>query len=50
MFWQGPSLGFDFGGEGARTMMLIYSLPATEAIYHRFAGIDGSAYLLAGSA
>src|SRR5262249_55235363 len=21
VFWQGPSLGFDFGGEGARTMM-----------------------------
>ena len=32
VFWQGPSVGFDFGGEGARTMMLIYSLPATDAI------------------
>jgi hypothetical protein len=29
VFWQGPSLGWDFGGEGARTMMLIYNLPAT---------------------
>ena len=48
VFWQGPSLGFDFGGEGARTMMLIYSLPATEAIYQRFAGIDGSAYFVGG--
>jgi len=48
VFWQGPSVGFDFGGEGARTMMLVYSLPATEAIYQRFAGIDGSAYFVGG--
>jgi len=48
VFWQGPSVGFDFGGEGARTMMLIYSLPATDAIYQRFAGIDGSAYFVGG--
>jgi hypothetical protein len=47
VYWQGPSLGFDFGGDGARTMMLVYSLPATEAIYQRFIGIDGSAYRLA---
>ena len=46
--WQGPSLGFDFGGEGARTMMLVYNLPATDAIYQRFAGIDGSAYFVGG--
>src|SRR5262249_32572052 len=48
VFWQGPTLGWDFGGEGARTMMLVYNLPATEAIYQRFAGIDGSAYLVGG--
>ena len=45
VFWQGPSVGWDFGGEGARTMMLAYSLPATAAIYQRFAGISGSALL-----
>src|SRR5215471_5559585 len=48
VFWQGPSLGFDFGGQGARTMMLVYSLPATEAIYQRFVGIEGSAYFVGG--
>jgi hypothetical protein len=48
VFWQGPTLGWDFGGDGARTMMLVYSLPATEAIYQRFAGIDGSAYFIGG--
>ena len=48
VFWEGPSVGFDYGGEGARTMMLVYNLPATEAIYQRFAGIDGSAYFIGG--
>jgi hypothetical protein len=48
VYWQGPTVGWDIGGEGARTMMLIYSLPATRAIYQRFAGIDGSAYLVGG--
>lgn len=48
VFWEGPSVGFDTGGEGARTMMLVYNLPSTEAIYQRFAGIDGSAYFIGG--
>jgi hypothetical protein len=48
VFWEGPSIGFDTGGEGARTMMLVYNLPATEGIYQRFAGIDGSAYFIGG--
>src|SRR6266436_9168496 len=48
VFWQGPSLGYDFGVDGARTMMLIYNLPATDAIYQRFAGIGGSAYFVGG--
>jgi hypothetical protein len=48
VYWQGPSVGWDFGGEGARTMMLVYSLPATQAIYQRFGGVDGSAYVVGG--
>jgi hypothetical protein len=48
VFWEGPSIGFDTGGEGARTMMLVYNLPQTDAIYQRFGGIDGSAYFIGG--
>ena len=48
VFWQGPTVGWDFGGDGARTMMLVYRQPATPAIYQRFAGIDGSAYFIGG--
>ena len=36
------------GGDGARTMMLVYDLPATDAIYQRFVGIEGSAYFVGG--
>jgi hypothetical protein len=48
VYWQGPTLGFDAGADGARTMMLVYNLPRTEAIFERFGGVDGSAYLVGG--
>jgi hypothetical protein len=48
IFWQGPSVGFDFGGDGARTMMLVYKMPSVDSLYRRFAGVDGSAYLIGG--
>jgi hypothetical protein len=48
VYWQGPTLGFDAGADGARTMMLVYNLPRTEAIFERFGGIDGSAYFIGG--
>jgi len=48
VFWQGPSIGFDAGADGARTMMLVYNLPRTEAIFERFGGINGSAYFIGG--
>ena len=48
LFWQGPSLGFDAGGDGDRTMMLVYNLPERRAIFNRFGGVDGSAYFIGG--
>jgi hypothetical protein len=48
VFWQGPSLGFDAGADGDRTMMLVYSLPAVNAVFRRFGGVDGSAYFVGG--
>ncbi|SUB02510.1 Protein of uncharacterised function (DUF1134) [Pannonibacter phragmitetus] len=48
IFWQGPSIGWDFGGDGARVMMLIYNLPVVEDIYRRYVGVNGSAYLVGG--
>ena len=48
VYWQGPSVGLDYGADGDRTMMLVYNLPAVDAIYRRFGGIDGSAYFVGG--
>ncbi|MBW9065295.1 DUF1134 domain-containing protein [Rhizobium herbae] len=48
VFWQGPSLGIDWGGQGSRAMMLVYNLPAVPSLYKRFGGVSGSAYVVAG--
>jgi hypothetical protein len=48
VFWQGPSLGFDYGADGAHTMMLVYNLPQAGAIFDRFLGVAGSAYFVGG--
>lgn len=48
VFWQGPSLGWDFGGEGSRVMMLVYNLDDVSNLYNRFGGVAGSAYVVAG--
>jgi hypothetical protein len=48
VYWQGPSIGWDVGGDGNRTMMLVYDLPNSLSIYRRYAGVNGSAYLVGG--
>ena len=48
VYWEGPSIGFDAGANGDRTMMLVYGLPSTQAIFQRFGGVDGSAYFIGG--
>jgi hypothetical protein len=48
VFWQGPSIGFDFGAEGSRTMMLVYNLNSVETLYQRYAGVSGSAFVIGG--
>lgn len=48
IFWQGPSVGFDFGGNGSRAMVLVYNSDQPEDLYDRFIGVDGSAYLVGG--
>lgn len=48
VFWQGPSLGIDYGGNGTRAMMLVYNLPDINSLYARFGGVSGSAYVVAG--
>ncbi len=48
VFWQGPSLGYDFGAAGSKSLTLVYNLQYPSQIYERFAGVDGSAYFIGG--
>ena len=48
LYWQGPSVGFDWGGNAAKVFTLIYDLPNESAIFQRFPGVEGSAYFVAG--
>ncbi len=48
VFWQGPSVGYDAGAEGSKTMILVYNLRDTAEIYERFGGVQGAAYLVGG--
>ena len=48
VFWQGPTAGWDFGGNASRVFTLCYNLQVPETIFQRFPGVEGSAYLIAG--
>ncbi|MEM1371240.1 MAG: DUF1134 domain-containing protein [Pseudomonadota bacterium] len=48
VYWQGPSLGYDFGAEGSKTMVLVYNLRDPSQLFARFGGVQGSAYFVGG--
>ena len=48
IFWQGPSVGWDFGGNGSRTLVLVYGSTDPEDLHDRFGGVEGTAYLVGG--
>ncbi|MGV8839633.1 MAG: DUF1134 domain-containing protein [Bauldia sp.] len=48
VYWIGPSIGFDVGADASQTMMLVYNLPNVEAVYQRFFGVSGSAFVVGG--
>ncbi|MGE0024260.1 MAG: DUF1134 domain-containing protein [Hyphomicrobium sp.] len=48
VYWHGPSIGYDVGAEGSRTLFLIYDLHEPNTIFRRYTGVDGSAYLVGG--
>jgi hypothetical protein len=49
VFWQGPSIGYDAGAEGSKTMVLVYNMHDPDQIYKRFGGVQGAAYLVGGA-
>lgn len=48
VYWQGPSVGFDFGANASKVFMLIYDLRNSDRLFQKFPGIEGSYYLIAG--
>lgn len=48
VYWQSPSIGWDFGGNASKVFTLVYNLRNTKDLFQRFPAVDGSLYLLAG--
>ncbi|USI74575.1 DUF1134 domain-containing protein [Sphingomonas morindae] len=48
VYWTGPSLGFDIGGNASKTFVLVYNLYDSQDLYHRFPAAEGTAYLIGG--
>ncbi|MBX7248401.1 MAG: DUF1134 domain-containing protein [Caulobacteraceae bacterium] len=48
VYWRGPSVGWDWGGNASRVFTLCYNLRHPDMIFRRYPGVDGSAYLVGG--
>jgi hypothetical protein len=48
VYWKGPSIGFDVGGNASKVFVLVYNLPELDDIYRHFPGVNGSLYVVAG--
>ena len=48
VYWQGPSLGFDVGGNASKAFILVYNLPDLNSLFQRYPGVEGSLYFVGG--
>lgn len=48
VYWSGPSIGIDAGGNAASSFVLVYNLFDTEDLFKRFGAGEGQAYLVGG--
>lgn len=48
IYWRGPSIGFDTGGNAARVFTLVYGMTDPRQVFRRFPGVEGSAYFIGG--
>jgi len=48
VYWTGPSLGFDLGGDAAKTFALVYNLYDNQDLYRRYPQVEGRAYFVGG--
>jgi hypothetical protein len=48
VYWTGPSIGFDFGGDANKVFVLVYNLHDSQQLFKRFPGAEGNAYFVGG--
>ncbi|HEX4693355.1 DUF1134 domain-containing protein [Sphingomonas sp.] len=48
IYWRGPSVGFDVGGDASKVFMLVYNLYDTEDAYKLFPGGEGRLFFIGG--
>jgi hypothetical protein len=48
VYWQGPSVGWDFGGNASKVFVLVYNLGNEDSLFQKFPGVEGSIYVVAG--
>jgi hypothetical protein len=48
VYWTGPSVGFDAGGDAAKVFVLVYNLYDSEDLYRRYPQVEGRAYYVGG--
>lgn len=48
VYWTGPSVGFDVGGNASKVFVLVYNLYDSEDLYKRFPQAEGALYVVGG--
>jgi hypothetical protein len=48
VFWTGPSVGFDVGGDANKVFVLVYNLYDSQELYKRFPAGEGRVYFVGG--
>ena len=48
VYWTGPSIGFDLGGDANKVFVLVYNLYDSQELYKRFPQGEGRAYFVGG--
>jgi hypothetical protein len=48
VYWTGPSLGFDVGGDATKVFTLVYNLYDSQDLYKRYGQVEGRAYFVGG--
>tara|TARA_R110000782_G_scaffold78293_5_gene156055 strand:+ start:32802 stop:33554 length:753 start_codon:yes stop_codon:yes gene_type:complete len=48
VYWTGPSVGFDVGGNASKVFVLVYNLYDTQDLYKRYPAAEGALYVVGG--